>query len=150
MLLWIATKAFEPRIVLAHLFRPHSHHGFRHGVGTAQGGEIGDGFVGRRCIQISLAGDPRVAAFLALGRFLQYDDLRSSIVSGDRGGDARGPESDDDDIGFDVPCVWHQRLVLRDVLRLTEPVGPRYRWSAISDLNAGATQIHVETLPAVG
>jgi hypothetical protein len=38
MLLWIATEAFEPCIVLAHFLRPHRHYGLRHGVGSTQGG----------------------------------------------------------------------------------------------------------------
>ena len=103
MLLWIAAEACEPCIVLAHLLGPHPHHGLRHGVGSAQSGEIGDGLVDRRCVQIALAGDARVAAFLTFGRLLQDDDLGAQIVGGDRSGHARGPETDDNDIGFDVP-----------------------------------------------
>jgi len=42
MLLRIAAEAFEPCVVSAHLLRPHPHHGLRHRVGSAQGGQIGD------------------------------------------------------------------------------------------------------------
>jgi hypothetical protein len=103
----IAAEAFEPCIVLAHLLGPHSHHGLRHGVGPAQSGEIGDGFFDRRRVQISLAGDSRVAAFLTFGGLFQDNDLGPQIVGGDGGGHARGPESDDDDIGFHVPFLRH-------------------------------------------
>ena len=74
---------------------------------------------------ISLSGDSRVAAFLTFRRFFQDNDLGPQIVGGNRRGDACGSESDDDDIGFDVPFVWHCRLVLRDVLPLSEPVRDR-------------------------
>ena len=53
------------------------------------------------------AGDPSVAAFLAFRRFFQDNDLGSEIVGGDRSRHARCSESDDDDIGFDVPFVRH-------------------------------------------
>jgi hypothetical protein len=54
-----------------------------------------------------LAGDSRVAAFLTLGRLFQDNDLGSQIVGGDRRGDARSPDPDDDDISFYVPILWH-------------------------------------------
>ena len=63
--------------------------------------------LGRGGIQISLAGDARVAAFLAFGRLLQDDDLGAQIMRGDGGGHARCAEPDDDDIGLDIPLMRH-------------------------------------------
>ena len=77
------------------------------GVGAAQRGQIGGGLFGRRRIQIPLARDPGVAAFLAFGRFFQDDDLGSQLVGGDRSGHARRPEPDDDNICFYVPIMRH-------------------------------------------
>ena len=54
-----------------------------------------------------MAGDPRVAAMLAFGRLFEDDDLGAEIVGGDRSGDTRRPEPDDDDIGFHVPILLH-------------------------------------------
>jgi hypothetical protein len=107
MLLRIAAEAREPPIVLAHLLRPDLHHGLRYGVRPAQGGEIGDRLVHRRRVQVALAGNARVAAFLALRRLFQQDDLRAKLVRGNRGGRACRSEADDDDVGFDIPIVWH-------------------------------------------
>ena len=103
VLLRVAAEACEPVVVAAHLLGPHPHHRLRHGVGAAQRGQIGGGLVGVGGVQIALPGDPRVAAFLALGRLFQDDDLGAEIVRGDRGGEPRRPEPDDDDIGFDIP-----------------------------------------------
>jgi hypothetical protein len=60
----------------------------------------------RRCIQIALAGDPGVAAFLTLGRFFQDDDLGSQIVRSDSRSYARCPEPYDDDVCCYVPFIW--------------------------------------------
>ena len=103
MLLRVAADAFEPGIVPAHLVRPYRHHRLGHGVGAAQRGEIGGGLFGRRCIQISLARDARVAAFLTFGRLFQDDDLGAQIVRGDSRRHARRAEPDDDHVRFDVP-----------------------------------------------
>jgi len=107
MLLRIAAERRQPGIVPAHLLRPHLHHGLRHRVVSAERREIGGCLVGGRCVQVALARDPRVAAFLTFGRLFQDDDLGAEIVRGDRCGHARGPEADDDDIGFDIPFMWH-------------------------------------------
>ncbi len=45
ILLWVTAEAFEPGVVVAHLLRPDPDHGFRHGVGTTQGGQVGDAFL---------------------------------------------------------------------------------------------------------
>src|SRR5438046_657940 len=48
MLLRVAAEAFEPLVVAAHLLGPNPHHGLRHGVGSAQRGQIGGGLFSRR------------------------------------------------------------------------------------------------------
>ena len=101
--LGIATDAFEPGVVLAHLFRPHLHHGLRHRVVAAQGVEISGGFVDGRGVEIALSGHAGVAAFLPFRRFFQHDDFSSQIVGGDGCRHARGSEPDDHDICFDIP-----------------------------------------------
>src|ERR1700712_893072 len=105
MLLRIAPKTFKPCIVLAHLLRPYLHHGFRNGVRSAQGSEIGGGLLARRRIQVALACGPRVAAFLTFRRLLQDNHLGSQIVGRDSGRHAGCSESDDNDIGFHVPFL---------------------------------------------
>jgi hypothetical protein len=54
-----------------------------------------------------LASDPRVAAFLTFRRLFQDYNFGAQIVGGDGSGNARGPEADDNDIGFDVPFLCH-------------------------------------------
>ena len=56
---------------------------------------------------VALPRDPRVAPFLTLRGFLEDHNLGSQVMRGHRSGHTRGSESDDDDIGFDVPVVWH-------------------------------------------
>ena len=103
VLLRIAADAGEPVVVAAHLLGPHRHHLRRHGEGAAQRGQIGGGLLGRGGVEIALPGDLGVAAVLALGRLFEDDDAGAEIVGGDRGGDPRRAEPDDDDIRFDIP-----------------------------------------------
>jgi hypothetical protein len=60
-----------------------------------------------------LTSDPRIAAMLALGGLFQNDDLGAEIVGGDRSGDPRRSEPDDDDIGFHVPVLLHSGSISR-------------------------------------
>src|SRR5580658_10275304 len=105
MLLRIAAEASEPFVVLTHLLRPRFHHGLGHSVRSTQGVKVSDSLVSRRCIQVPLAGDARIATLLTLGRLLQDNDLAAQIMSRDRRGHPRGAKSDDDDIGFHIPFM---------------------------------------------
>ena len=137
VLLRIAAEACEPGIVLAHLLRPHLRHRFRHGEGAAQRGQIGDGLVDRGCIQISLASDARIAAFLAFRRLLQNDDLGPEIVRGDRGGHPAAPKpttttsastSQESGIRTLLRSAMHQRdCFASDFLAMTRRAGPPWR-----------------------
>jgi hypothetical protein len=106
MLLRIAAKAAQPFVVPAHLLRPDLHHRRGNGVWAAQRGQVGDGAFDRGGVQVALAGDTGVAAFLAFRCFLQHNDLGAQVVGGDRGGDAGGAKADDDDIRFHIPRLW--------------------------------------------
>ena len=94
-------------IVAAHLIRPDPHHRLWYGIGPAKSRQIGGGVFSRCHIQITLAGDPRVAAVLAFGGLFEDDHLSAEIVGGDGRGDARGTKPDNDDIGFHIPILLH-------------------------------------------
>jgi hypothetical protein len=107
MLLRITAKACEPVIVPAHLLRPRLHHRLRHGVRSAEGGEVGGGLFSRGCAQITLSRDPCVAALLSFGRLFQNDDFGSLTVGSDGGGDARCREPNNDHVCDHVPLTRH-------------------------------------------
>ena len=58
--------------------RPTPHHGLGHGVGTAQRGQVGGGLIGRRGVEVALARDAGIAAFLAFRRLFEDDTLAPS------------------------------------------------------------------------
>ena len=79
----------------------------RHGVGAAQRGEVGDGLLDRRCVQVALASDAGIAAFLAFRGLFKNDNPGSQVVGGDRRGYAGRPKSNDNNIRIDIPLIWH-------------------------------------------
>ena len=94
-------------IVAAHLIRPDPHHRLGYHVRAAERGQIGGGVFSRSRVEITLAGDPRVAAVLAFGGLFEDDHLSAEIVGGDGRGDTRGTKPDNDDIGFHIPILLH-------------------------------------------
>ena len=115
VLLRVAAHAGEPRIILAHLLGPDAHHRLRHSIRSTERGEIHHRLLDRRRIEITLAGDARIAAMLAVRGLFQNKDLRAKIVSGHGGGAPRRSETDHNDVGLSIPLLRHRYSMLRNL-----------------------------------